>query len=1067
MARASTFSPSILLLSVTRRDLISKAKPYCWMGLASLVIIAGCKGPKNEPVELLQLGDNSIQRMAYGQNRRFAIDFTNDGTIRVEIDQQHIDVAIRVIEPSGEELFTFDTDTGTYVPERFCFSGRKLIPEGKKSYFLEVFALSGSGPITIKLQQTAESRSGTPSRGELCAEATLSFVAAQSVDAWRPEGRPAHLERAAELWGRSGEPTLAALAFRDAGTAWYDLNLSGRAIGSFESGLEIIQGLDDSYLRISLLNRLGLAQLERGLISLAGATLNRALDLARRSGDAHGEASALLNLGRFDSTSGDPHRAIRRYQQSLPIWDQLGSLPNQAQALLNLADAYGLLDRHQEALDALDDAQVLVLQSGDKRREADILSAQAWLHYLSGSPAVGVPLMRRALALRRQLGNRNGEASTLNRLGTLLEAGEELETAEKMFREALDLSIASNNPADIAANRASLGCLYHRMERYTEAREELGAVRQFLDNRDDPKALSHTEYCLAQLARDSGDLDVALGHIKEALDIVEQIRETARPQGYRYRPIWLWQDYSQLQIELLVAKYRSTGRSEYLYAAFEESDLDRARNLYELVVESHLAQPSATSRQLAQERELQERLNRLALQRLAYPSKSNGDLDLETTRKIRALGVELDRLQAEIRARTPGDTHGLPSIEAPHPLPVSELTQLLDDETLLLAYDLGESESILFAVDKDGLRVFDLRSRVVLEKSAEVFYNALVRSANVEGQWMLTGANLSDQLIPAEAIRPHIKRLLVVAEGMLHYVPFAALPLPVTAEEAEEPSHQSVSDFPLLVDRYEIVNLPSAAIFAALRARQAERQPKPKSLAIFADPVYSISEVPTRDSDPMIGTANPDSSAQMSRSISARRLPGGDLPRLPWTTYEARTIVELFGENETLLRLGFEASKQAVTEADLEHYRFLHFATHARIDEELPELSSLVLSALDEKGRQVDGELRLHEIYRMHLAADLTVLSGCQTALGRRVRGDGLLGLTRGFFYAGSSRLIVSLWPVEDRATAHLMPRFYESLLRQNTTPAEALQEAQQWMRGNPEWRAPYYWASFILQGDF
>ncbi|HEY9422869.1 MAG TPA: CHAT domain-containing protein, partial [Thermoanaerobaculia bacterium] len=148
-------------------------------------------------------------------------------------------------------------------------------------------------------------------------------------------------------------------------------------------------------------------------------------------------------------------------------------------------------------------------------------------------------------------------------------------------------------------------------------------------------------------------------------------------------------------------------------------------------------------------------------------------------------------------------------------------------------------------------------------------------------------------------------------------------------------------------------------------------------------------------------------------------------------------------------------------------FRIVHFATHGVIDAERPALSGLALSMVDEKGNSREGFLHLHDIYNLRLDADLVVLSGCRTALGREVRGEGLIGLARGFQYAGARRVLASLWRVEDRATAALMERFYRALWIEKLAPAAALRTAQLHVRQQRRWRDPYFWAGFVLAGDW
>ena len=157
-----------------------------------------------------------------------------------------------------------------------------------------------------------------------------------------------------------------------------------------------------------------------------------------------------------------------------------------------------------------------------------------------------------------------------------------------------------------------------------------------------------------------------------------------------------------------------------------------------------------------------------------------------------------------------------------------------------------------------------------------------------------------------------------------------------------------------------------------------------------------------------------------------------------------------------------------VTSAEFGQYRIIHLATHGLLNSTHPELSGIVLSLVDQHGQPQDGFLRLHEIYNLKLPAELVVLSACQTALGKEVRGEGLVGLTRGFMYAGAPRVVASLWKVDDKATAELMKRFYQAMLgEQRMRPAAALRAAQVEMLKQKEWEDPYYWAAFVLQGEW
>lgn len=279
---------------------------------------------------------------------------------------------------------------------------------------------------------------------------------------------------------------------------------------------------------------------------------------------------------------------------------------------------------------------------------------------------------------------------------------------------------------------------------------------------------------------------------------------------------------------------------------------------------------------------------------------------------------------------------------------------------------------------------------------------------------------------------------------------------------------------PLIVD-HEIVSLPSASVLAVLRRGVAERPPAPKAVAVLADPVFQpdderVTRPTARTEKPPAGSLNAARAASATVTDlerSARESGLTHLPRLPLSRLEAEQISALAPERQRRRALDFAANRVAATSAELSQYRIVHFATHSLLNSQHPALSGIVLSLVDEQGQPQDGFLRLHDIYNLKLNADLVVLSACQTALGKEVRGEGLMGLTRGFMYAGAPRVVASVWKVSDEATAELMKRFYHKLLRDDLRPAAALRAAQVSMWQENAWEAPYAWAGFLLQGDW
>jgi CHAT domain-containing protein len=342
------------------------------------------------------------------------------------------------------------------------------------------------------------------------------------------------------------------------------------------------------------------------------------------------------------------------------------------------------------------------------------------------------------------------------------------------------------------------------------------------------------------------------------------------------------------------------------------------------------------------------------------------------------------------------------------------------------------------------------------------------RIKQADAVYLAAAAALSRTLLGPVAGQLTKKRLLIVADGALQYLPFGALPGPRGGESG-----------PPLIVEHEIVSLPSASTLAVLRRELAARGPAPKSVAVLADPIFD----PADERLTALSARNRTGSAPRARVRAAESLPESDLtrsardlglsgegmrlPRLPFTRKEAQAILALAPAGMRKKALDFAASQATATSPELAQYRYLHFATHGLLNSLHPELSGIVLSLVDERGREQDGFLRVHEVFNLNLPAELVVLSGCRTGLGKEMRGEGLVGLTRGFMYAGAARVLVSLWDVHDEATAGLMARFYRRVMGQpGMSPASALRAAQVEMWKEGRWRAPYYWAAFVLQGE-
>jgi len=434
---------------------------------------------------------------------------------------------------------------------------------------------------------------------------------------------------------------------------------------------------------------------------------------------------------------------------------------------------------------------------------------------------------------------------------------------------------------------------------------------------------------------------------------------------------------------------------------------------------------------------------------------------------------EQDRLLASFkRART----------RQTQPLSAKAIQQQLDDDMLLLQYALDQKRSHLWAVTGTNITHYYLPGRAEIEKSANELQQALIdneprrskesdiealaRRRSAPARFQQHAFELSRLILNDVAPQLGNKRLVIVADGSLHYIPFEALPLPAVIVTAQHAT--SNSQHPLLLLNNEIVYQPSASALAMLRTRPVVVSNR---VAVLADPVFNkedsngtrgvISRKAKGSSDSVDA-----SKAKLRRSLrDIGDIGTGEytLQRLEFSLKEANAITRV-APRGSMKAVGFKASRALAMSPLLKQFGYVHFATHGLLNGINPELSGIVLSMVNERGQPEDGYLTLRDIYRLDLPTHLVVVSACETGVGKRVPGEGLIGITRGFMNAGAQSVVVSLWRVDDEATAELMERFYTHMFKRALSPAAALRQAKLDMKDQHH---PYQWAGFVLQGDW
>ncbi|HEY9711794.1 MAG TPA: CHAT domain-containing protein, partial [Oculatellaceae cyanobacterium] len=495
-------------------------------------------------------------------------------------------------------------------------------------------------------------------------------------------------------------------------------------------------------------------------------------------------------------------------------------------------------------------------------------------------------------------------------------------------------------------------------------------------------------YNQAILNRQQNNLTAAKTEIETAINIIESRRTQIASQELRQSYFARNQDYYQFYIDLLMQLHQQNPNQGYDAEALHISERARARSLLELLSEASANIRSGVDpKLLEQERTLQQQLNdfehrKYQLQSTQYTQK---ELD-EIKQKSDTVLAQLKQLEAKIRVASPRYA----ALKYPEPLNLQQIQQqVLDDDTLLLEYSLGQDRSYLWAVTKTSITSYVLPKRSEIEAAAQTFRKSLTpnSAANLE-----TGLPLSQMLLAPVASQLGNKRLLIVGDGALQSVPFAALPIPTSppAPLLQGEGLGGLGYTPLLVQN-EIITLPSASTVAIQRRQLQNRPTAAKSIAVVADPVFNLNDSRVAGTPPQ---PTPDTLTNYALTRASRNLGLGDsakvLDRLQYTRTEAEKILALVPETKRLQALDFNASRTTATDPNLAQYQIIHLATHGLLDPINPELSGIVLSLYDQQGKSQDGFLRLHDIFNLNLPAELVVLSACETGLGKDVKGEGL-----------------------------------------------------------------------------
>jgi CHAT domain-containing protein len=923
--------------------------------------------------------------------------------LHARADQQELDLSLSLRDSSDREVQGGDVFSANYV----------------QGYVEQlVAAVPHEGDYTLRLQAAGPLASGT-------------YRLSAAVAASTPRGRAL-----AEGFGLLMD-----------GLRLQRLGKQGDAIAKLDAAAARLSGADAPDLEAKAAQVSGGARFLSGDNAGAREVLERSLELARRAGPAQ-ESDTLDVLARALLVAGELQQAIDASRRAVILSRQLGSPLHQATKVNTLAMVYREAGQAERALSYLLPAiEALDDRLAGPRAQLQVTAGN--IHTRAGEAVKALPLLQAAADWYRRAGDRRMEAIALHGMGLAYLQLDSNAEAIDAFEASSRLERPPDNATALAFDAAYSAVAHRRLGRLDEAAGLLTHALEVGRAAGDTSLQLHCLVQMAQIELARGHHDEALRHVESAVDLSFATREGLRSPATRAGFLSSRAEILELRTDVLMALDAARPDGGYAARAFTALNDVKARGLTEMVVRGT---PTASS---DRERELEIEINRLERERSsARPSDLRAAAELG--RQINELLVELEaaREPAQRPLSLPG--RGTFTVEA--------VRALLDPGTALVQYGYGRQKIYGWLITREEFRSFAVGERDAVDERARRAYSLLVARADQgrgqpaderrqsleradrEAESLL--ADLGGLLLGPARTRLDAQRLAVVAEGALQYLPFAALTL------------DSGREAPQSADR-EIVYLPSVAVLHALRARGARRGPARHTIALFADPVFSADDARVRGAESR-PSAEPDDVMRSAEESGVQQL-----SRLRFSRHEADAIAAVAPAAGTMKALDFAASRPSLREAVSGRYRILHFATHGLVNHVHPDLSGLVLSLVDPLGVPQDGFFRLHEIYGLQLDAELVTLSACRTAFGRELRGEGLAGLSQGFLAAGATRVLASLWNVDDRATAELMKHFYAALVRDNRPATAALRKAQSELRKSPRWRSPYYWAGFVLQGDW
>lgn len=793
-----------------------------------------------------------------------------------------------------------------------------------------------------------------------------------------------------------------------------------KSLSYYRDALKVRVKIDDKQLTGNSLNSIGgiylnyLPDYVQALHFLDSAEIVRVEtgDFVNLGRTIHAKASAYDKLNMSD-------HALQCFKESIEINQKAGDRQRVAEAFLHIGDILTGTGNYSDALEDLEKALSIYSDLKEESKICEVLTHTGFIYSNMGDYNSALGKLSEALQISKEAADKNGVAGAYNNLGIVFKSAGRLDKAIEYFNNSLKIYEESGDQLNVISSLSNLGTVYFALNDFSKAADYhirgLELSRKIRDK-------DNEAHCQLNLANDllrMGKLEESMSNYEEGLKIARSLDS----------PELTWKiNAGMAEINKLRGEYEKA-------VELNDTALKFLSNIRSTLKDDKLK----TSFMAAERYAFEDIINMLTDLHLKYPGKG---YDLRSFRyaeesKARAFLDLLTDSEANIN---PESNSGL---KYPKLVTLEEAHALCPDKnSVILEYSVGDSSSCLWVITRSAHKLFKLPDIKVLQEQIEPFRFALLNPDKSNNEFLTKGGYSLYRLLlePAEPFLSKKSKLVIIPDGILNYLPFEIL----LTDNKGTSTGNSYLNLPFLIKKYPVSYAQSASVLNNLLAKRngtGKSDPVLKKLIAFGDPVYE----------------NPTDTSNSS---------GNRFRRLESSGMEVENIASFFKKGNAEVYLRNEATEENVKrEGALKNFNYVHFATHGFIDETKPDLSSLVLTK--DNNSKEDGMLQATEIYHLKLNADLVVLSACQSGLGKLVRGEGMVGLTRAFMYAGTPAVLVSLWSVSDVSTSILMGDFYRNLVQEKLSKTDALRKAQLTMLGNEKFAHPFYWAPFVIIGDW